>query len=103
MQEPIQYSTKLDIQRYNNVRFTLMAIKRENPDIEISIDYGPSHDEDNVITAIVWARIVDSPTRHFLYKAHLPGIDLEDYVSVAVQIHNSPEFLHALEETFEKL
>ena len=81
----------------------MTAIKRKNPDIEISIDYGPFHDEDNVITAIVWARIADSPTQHFLYKAHLPGIDLEDYVSVAVQVHRSPEFLHALEAAFEKL
>ena len=92
MEKPIEYSSRSDIESYKNLRFVLTALDRRENDIVISADYGPSHDEPGMIVADVWAGFADGSLRSFLYTAHIEKCALEDYVGVAIEIHDSPEF-----------
>ena len=59
MEKPIEYSSRIDIESYKNLRFVLTALDRREKDIVISADYGPSHDEPGMIVADVWAGFAD--------------------------------------------
>ena len=71
MEKQIAFSSKIDIQEYRYFSFTLFAIDRQNYDIEISVNYGLSHDEPNTIVADVWAGIADDMFRRYLYTVHI--------------------------------
>ena len=45
MERQIAFSSKIDIQRYHYFSFTMTALDKQNYDIEISVNYGLSHDE----------------------------------------------------------
>ena len=71
MEKPIEYSSRIDIESYKNLRFVLTALDRQEKDIVISADYGPSHDEPGMIVADVWAGFAYGSLRSFLYTAHI--------------------------------
>ena len=105
MKKQIGYATRIDIQKYHYCSFTLNALNKQNPDIEISMNYGPSHDKPGIIIVDVWAGIAGSDTKRFLYTEHIPQseVDLDDYVGVAVKVHESKEFRRALNLVFDEL
>lgn len=105
MREPIQFSPRLDVQKFNNVRFVLTAIDRRHSDIEISIDCGLTPDEPRMVVATVWARKMEKPARYFLYTEYIPQdkATIEDYVGIAAAIRSSPEFQLELERAYEAL
>lgn len=105
MRKPIQFSPRIDVQKFNNVRFVLTSADRRSSDIEISIDCGLTPDEPKMVVATVWARKMEKSTRHFLYTEYISQdkATIEDYVGIAIVIRNSPEFSHALESAFERL
>lgn len=90
MEKPIEYSSRIDIESYKNLRFVLTALDRQEKDIVISADYGPSHDEPGMIVADVWAGFAYGSLRSFLYTAHIEKCALEDYVGIAMEIHEQP-------------
>ena len=98
MQKPIEYSSRIDIESYKNLRFVLTALDRQEKDIVISADYGPSHDEPGMIVADVWAGFAYGSLRSFLYTAHIEKCALEDYVGIAMEIHDSLVFRSKLKD-----
>ena len=93
-------ASKIDVQMYNYFRFELVALDRENDNVEIAVDYGPSHDKPSMIIADVWAGIADDMLKRFLYTEHISQneIDLDDYVGIAQKIYHSQVFLSKLKE-----
>ena len=103
MEKQIAFSSKIDVQRYNCFHFELVALDKENDNVEIAVDYGPSHDKPGMIIADVWAGIADDMLRRFLYTEHIPQneIDMDDYdgyVGIAQKIYHSQVFLSKLKE-----
>ena len=90
MEKPIEYSSRIDIESYKNLRFVLTALDRQEKDIVISADYGPSPD--------VWAGFAYGSLRSFLYTAHIEKCALEDYVGIAMEIHDSLVFRSKLKD-----
>lgn len=103
MEKKIAFSSKIDIQEYRYFSFTLSAIDRQNYDIEVSVNYGLSHDEPNTIVADVWAGIADDMFRRYLYTAHISQTEqaLDDYAGIAMKIHNSHTFHKELKTFLE--
>lgn len=103
MEKQIAFSSKIDIQEYHYFSFIMAAINRQNYDIEISVNYGLSHDEPNTIIADVWAGIADDMFRRYLYTAHIPQTEqtLDDYAGIATKIHNSHTFRKELKTFLE--
>lgn len=103
MEKQIAFSSKIDIQEYHYFSFTMAAIDRQNYDIEISVNYGLSHDEPNTIVADVWAGIADDMFRRYLYTAHISKTEqaLDDYAGIATKIHNSRTFRKELKTFLE--
>lgn len=103
MERQIAFSSKIDIQRYHYFSYTMTALDKQNYDIEISVNYGLSHDEPDTIVADVWAGIADDMLRHYLYTAHISQTEqaLDDYAGIASKIHNSDSFRKELKTFLE--
>lgn len=103
MEIQIAFSNRIDVQRYNYFSFTLNALDKRNGNIEISVDYGPTHDKPGRITALVWAGFADGELKRYLYAEDVSqsDFDLEDYVGLARHIHDSPVFQKELTGSIE--
>lgn len=101
MIERVAFSSKLDIQLYHHIRFVLNALRKKHRDVEISIEYGPAKNEKGSISANVWAGFDGAHARYFLYTAYM-DCDLDDYVAVALAIHDSEEFRRALKKFLDE-
>lgn len=94
----IEFSSKLDVQVHSFFRFVLNALDRQNVDVEISVDYGVSLNNPDIITANVWARIADGTIKNYLYTETIAQAVVNEcgYAEIAKKIHNNPVFQDAL-------
>lgn len=100
MEKQISFSSRIDVERYHCFHFILTSLDSQADNIEISADYGPSHNEPELIYADVWAGIEGDMFKRFLYTAKLPLSKhrLDDYAGIAKSVYHDPKFLAALQE-----
>lgn len=91
---------EIDIQEFKYIRFMMPALDIGRTDIEISVEYGPSPKNPDMITANVWARGKDSSTKCFLYTEHIKAtlVEKNGYEEIVMAINNNPSFYSHLHD-----
>lgn len=105
MKRQIAFARKIDIKKNYQVSFTLEPLDKRDKGIAVSVSYGISVDNPELILADVWAGVAGGDTMRFLYTEQFlqSEVKLEDYTGLAVKVYNSPRFQEVLGRIYNEL
>ena len=91
---------EIDVQKIDYSRFLLPKCDIGRDDIEITVDYGKTPNDKDMIAFNVWSRIGNSTIKGFIYTAHIRASE-DEILSIIAKINNDPKFMDTVNEFIE--